>query len=176
MILKGFKEKSIKKHLRSLLNNSEHTAITQVIESVGLIVNVDEVPDLKIFKSLAKSLNIAPNNLKIIVFTESKISENTLEQGCFNPKDIGWKAAILNNELEAFLHTKFDLLISFYSADSFYLKVLTAKSSAHFKASVFQGEPRLNDLIIQTPLTDFDAFKTELLKYLHVFKTLKHEA
>jgi len=176
MILKGFKENSIKKHLQSILNNSEGTSKAQVIESVGIIVNADEVANLEMFNALTSSLHILPNKLKIIAYTEAKNTELLSWESCCNPKDIGWKGAILNTELETFLNTKYDLLISFYTTDTLHLKLLTAKSKAHFKASIFQEDERLNDLIIQTPLTDFDAFETELLKYLQVFKTLKHEA
>lgn len=176
MILKGFKENSIKKHLRSLLNRSESTSKAQVIDSVGVIVNADEGTNLEIFKSLTASLHISPNKLQVVAFTEAKDSNLLSWQACFNPKDIGWKGAILNTELETFLDTKFDLLISYYTTDLLYLKLLTAKSKAHFKTSIFQDDERLNDLIIQTPLKDCDGFTNELLKYLQVFKKLKHEA
>lgn len=176
MILKGFKEKSIKKHLRSLLNRSESFTKTQIVNNVGVIVNADEVLDLEMFNTLVSKLNISPNKLKVIAFTETENLELISWQTCFSTKDIGWRGAIKNNELEAFLQTNFDLLISFYTTDSFLLKILTAKSEARFKTSIFQGDPRLNDLIIHTPLNNFDAFETELLKYLQVFKILKHEA
>ncbi|EGV42397.1 hypothetical protein BZARG_2300 [Bizionia argentinensis JUB59] len=176
MILKGFKEKSIKKHLRSLLNKSERASKTQVVDSVGVIVNADEVSDLEMFNTLVSKLNITPNKFKVIAFTETENLELVSWHTCFNPEDIGWRGAIRNSELETFLQTNFDLLISFYTTDTLRLKILTAKSEARFKASIFQGDPRLNDLIIHTPLNDFNAFETELLKYLQVFKILKHEA
>ncbi|MFC5196005.1 DUF6913 domain-containing protein [Bizionia hallyeonensis] len=176
MILKGFKENSIKKHLQSILNNSEGTSKAQVIESVGIIVNADEVTNLAMFDTLTSSLHILPNKLKVIAYTEAKNTELLSWESCYSPKDIGWNGTILNTELDTFLNTKYDLLISFYATDLLHLKLLTAKSEAYFKASIFQEDERLNDLIIQTPLNDFDAFKIELLKYLQVFKTLKHEA
>lgn len=176
MIFKGFKEKSIKKHLRFLLNTSEGTTRAQLIRRVGIIVNANEILDLEVFKPLLSSLHLAPANLKIISYTEAKKTELELDKGCFHPSDIGWKGAILNTDLDEFLNTKFDLLISYYTTDLLHLKLLTAKSKAHFKASIFQDDTRLNDLIIATPLKDFNAFKAELLKYLHVFKTLQHEA
>ncbi len=176
MILKGFKENSIKKNLRTLLNRSDNNSKAQIIDSVGVIVNADEVSNFEQFKSLTSSLNISTSNLQIVAFTKVKDNDMLSGQTCFNVSDIGWKGAILNSELATFLDTKFDLLISFYTADLLHLKLLTAKSKAHFKASIFQEDDRLNDLIISTTLNDFDGFKIELLKYLHVFKTLKHEA
>ena len=175
MILKGFKENSIKKHLRSLLNNSEGISKAQVVDSVGVIVGADEFQDLEMFKSLSTSLHISSNKLKIISYTAIKKGEFPLEENCFNPKNIGWKGSIINAELETFLNTEFDLLISYYKTDLLHLKLLTAKSKARFKVSTFEEDERLNDLIIFTPLSDFNAFKTELLKYLQVFKILKHD-
>ena len=175
MILKGFKENSIKKHLQAILKNPKGTSKAQMVESVGVIVNADEETNLETFKSLTKSLQILPSKLKIVAFSETMNQDLMSWQTCFSADDIGWKGVIKNTELLTFLNTEFDLLISYYKTDILGLKLMTAKSKAHFKTSIFQEDNRLNDLIIQTPLNDFDAFETELLKYLQVFKTLKNE-
>ncbi|MGY0392100.1 DUF6913 domain-containing protein [Bizionia sp. KMM 8389] len=176
MILKGFKEKSIKKQLQVLLNNPKGVTALQPIESVGVIVDADEVSDLTNLDSLSAKFGVLPNKVKIIAFTHQKNQESEGVNNYFCPKDIGWKGRILNNELETFVQTKFSLLVNFYTADSLYLKWLTATSEASFKAGMFQHDNRLNDLIIKTPLADINAFNNELIKYLQVLKTLKHDA
>jgi hypothetical protein len=175
MILKGFKENSIKKKLNDVLKTSNPLGENKIINSVGVIFNADEVNDFEMFKTLSEHLNIRPNKLKIIAFTEHK-KENIFSWNvCFNPKDIGWKGKINNVELETFLKTDFDLLISYYSKSVLELKLLTALSKAKFKAGIFKDDERLNDLIVGTRINEFSEFKKELKKYLMVLNKLKNE-
>ena len=138
MILKAFKEKSIKKKLNTILNYERSLSDEGVIKRVGIIFNGDEIDDFEMFKSLSEDLRIHPNRLKIIGFTENKKDNVFSWNASFNPKDIGWQGKINNVELETFLDSDFDLLISFYTTDILELKLLTALSKAKFKASIFQ--------------------------------------
>jgi hypothetical protein len=175
MILQGFKEKSNKKYLNSILNTPRSDEGNSKIVSLGIIVNVDETDDLEILKSLATTLRVRPNKLKIIAFTSNKKDVTYSWDVCFNPKDFGWKGTIKNIELQSFLDTDFDALISYYTLDILELKLLTAKSKAKFKIGILQSEKRLNDLIINTKLKDFDVFRNEVYKYLKIFNKIKHE-
>ena len=168
MILKGLKEKSIKKNLNSILNNREADFNSNKIESMGIIINADETQDLEAIKTIATALQIRPNKLRIIAFTTSKKEETYSWETCFNPKDFTWNGKINNVELQGFLDTEFDVLISYYSKDVLELKYVTAASKAHFKVGIFQLDKRFNDLIIKTELTNIEAFKAELTKYLKV--------
>ncbi|MFD2552134.1 DUF6913 domain-containing protein [Bizionia sediminis] len=175
MILKGFKEKSIKKQLRLLLRASEGTRKPQPVKQVGVLVNTGEVSNMDMFKALISSLHLAANNLHVICYSTEKDEAVARESGCFYCKDIGWNGAVKHPDLQRFLDRDFDLLISYYTADLLHLKWLTTRSKAHFKVGIFQKDYRLNDLIINTPIQDFKAFNSELTKYLNVFNTTKHD-
>lgn len=175
MILQGFKEKSNKKYLNSILNIPRQDDGNYKIVSLGIIVNVDETDDLELLKSLATTLGVRPNKLKIIAFTSDKKGVTYSWDVCFNPKDFGWKGSIKNIELQSFIETDFDALISYYTSDVLELKLITAKSKAKFKIGILQSEARLNDLIINTKLKEFDVFRTEVYKYLKIFNKIKHE-
>ena len=82
---------------------------------------------------------------------------------------------ILNNDLKLFLDTKFDALLSYYEADVTELKLITALSKAHFKIGILQTDERVNDLIINTKLYDFNVFKNEMFKYLTILNKIKNE-
>ncbi|MCB0389418.1 MAG: hypothetical protein KDD23_12595 [Winogradskyella sp.] len=168
MILKGLKAKSIKKNLNSILNNREADFNSNKIESMGIIINADETQDLEAIKTIATALQIRPNKLRVIAFTTSKKEVTYSWETCFNPKDFTWNGKINNVELQGFLDTEFDVLISYYSKDVLELKYVTAASKAHFKVGIFQLDKRFNDLIIKTELTNIEAFKAELTKYLKV--------
>jgi hypothetical protein len=175
MILKGFKEKSIKKKLKAILSSPKTNIEQTIVQSVGVLFNIDEVSDFEMFKSLSDDLDIRPDKLKIVAFTENKKDNLFTWNVCFSPKDIGWHGKIHNIELEEFMNSNFDLLISFYTKDVLELKLMTALTKAKYKAGIFQEDKRLNDLIISTSIKQFPAFEKELKKYLKVFNKLKNE-
>ncbi|PIA82116.1 hypothetical protein BFR04_12510 [Gaetbulibacter sp. 4G1] len=175
MILKGFKEKSNKKHLNKLLSQREVNVVDNKVESLGVILNIDEVDDFELFRALADDINVRPNRLKIIAFSTNKKDNLSTWDECFNPKDFGWNGSIKNIELQSFLNTSFDALISYYTKDELELKLLTATSKAKFKIGILQTDARLNDLIIKTSLNEFDVFKKELNKYLAILNKIKNE-
>ncbi len=173
MILKGFKEKSNKKHLNKLLAQRKVSVIDNKIESLGVILNIDEIDDFELFRTLADDINVRPNRLKIIAFSTSKKDNLSTWDECFNPKDFGWNGVVKNVELQSFLSLKFDALISYYTSGALELKLLTAASKAKFKIGILQTDARLNDLIIKTSLKEFDVFKAELHKYLTILNKIK---
>lgn len=175
MILKGFKEKSNKKHLNKLLSERQLQTTNSKIERLGVVFYADGIIDLEWFKTLADSIKVSPNNLKIIAFSKSEKEILCTWDACYNSKDFGWSGRIKNAELQTFLNTEFDALISYYDKDLLELKLITAKSKAKFKIGILQNDERLNDLIIKTNLKAFDLFKTETFKYLKILNKIKNE-
>ncbi|WP_132218787.1 DUF6913 domain-containing protein [Mariniflexile fucanivorans] len=175
MILKGFKEKSIKKHINKLLSERYVNVSAKKVESLGIIFNLDEVDNFEQFNVLSSCLKVMPNRLKVIAFSSNKKETLKSWDVCFNPDDFGWNGVVKSGELQTFLNTKFDVLISYYEADITELKLLTVKSKAEFKIGLLQIDERLNDLIIKTNLKEFNVFKDEVFKYLTILKKIKNE-
>lgn len=175
MILKAFKEKSIKKHMNKLLSERHVNVTDSKLESLGVVFNLDEVDDFEQFRTLSSYLNLLPNKLKIIAFSKKPKDALKSWDVCFSAVDFGWNGVIKNSELQSFLDTKFDALISFYQADIAELKLITTASKAQLKIGVFQPDERLNDIIIKTNIKEFDVFKTEVLKYLTILNKIKNE-
>lgn len=173
MILKGFKEKSNKKYLNKLLSERHLNVSDNTIENLGVILNIDELNDFELFRNLSETLKVHPNKLKIISFSEMKKEDLNSWDLCFNPKDFGWRGNIKNVELQSFLDTNFDLLVSYYEKEILELKIITARSKAKFKVGILQTDERLNDLIIKTSLKQFGLFKEEILKYLSILNKIK---
>lgn len=172
MILKGFREKSIKKYLNKLLQERQVTITDSKVTSLGVIFNIDEFNDFEFFRILADYINIRSDKLKIIAFSESKKDDLNSWDLCFNPKDFGWNGIIKNQEMQAFLDTKFDALISYYEKDVLEIKLMTAFSKAKFKIGVLQTDERLNDLILKTNIKQHEVFKEEVLKYLTILNKI----
>ncbi|WP_445197272.1 DUF6913 domain-containing protein [Tamlana sedimenti] len=174
MILKGFKAKSNKKYLNKLLSERQVNVADNKVVSLGVILNIDEFDDFEAFRKLADYIKVRPNRLKIVAFSENKKDDLNSWDECHNPKDFGWNGKINNVELQEFLNTKFDLLISYYNNEVLELKLMTTLSQARFKIGILQTDERLNDLIIKTGLKDFALFKKEIFKYLTILNKINN--
>lgn len=172
MILKRFRENSIKKYLNKTLSNRKVFVDNSKAKSLGILFNIDEVDDFESFRQLGNYLKIRPNRVKIIAFSPTETDKPNFWEVCFNPKDIGWKGVIKNIELKAFLDTEFDVLISYYSSEELELKFLTGVSRAKFKIGILQADVRMNDLIIKTNMSEFNVFKKEVFKYLNILNKI----
>lgn len=172
MILKGFKRKSNQKLINKLVQSREVYLSSKKIESVGVILNLNEFDDFESFRSMFNELNINQNKIKLIGFVEdAKTIGNSIEL-LYSEKQIGWKGNIKNDELNTFLKTNFDALISYYKQDNLALNLTTALSKSKFKIGLSKYDERLNDLILDINPKDFKLFKTELIKYLEILNKL----
>ncbi|WP_347922152.1 hypothetical protein [Pontimicrobium sp. SW4] len=172
MFLKRFKEKSNQKYINNILNSRSVIADSRKIESIGIILSFDEFNNYEAFKSLFKEVNILENKVKFIAFiTDEKLTPNNWD-AFFNSKNFGWKGKIENVELEEFINTEFDALISYYKEDNLELNMVTALSKANFKIGISGNDERLNDFIIDVKPNEVELFKMELIKYLKVLNKI----
>ncbi|WP_053977581.1 DUF6913 domain-containing protein [Mangrovimonas xylaniphaga] len=173
MILKAFKEKSYQNYINKLLNSRSIEAGNKKIDSVGVILNLNEFTDFENFQRFFDDLGVKQNRLKIIAFVaDEKLAPETLWGVNVTPKDFGWKGAIKNGDLKAFLDTDFDALISYYKEDRMELNIITAQSKARFKVGLSGIDDRLYDLILDVHPKEFSLFKRELHKYLTVLNKI----
>ncbi|WP_299335600.1 hypothetical protein [uncultured Psychroserpens sp.] len=172
MILKAFKEKSNQKYINKLLNARRVAVSNTKMNTVGVILNISEFSDFEAFRAYFKSLGVQQAKVKIIAFVEDPKDSNVLWDTYFNPKDFGWKGKINNIDLQSFIDTKYDVLISFYKTHHLELDLITASSKANFKVGLNNEDQRLYDLIINVKPKEFSIFKEELKKYLTVLNKL----
>lgn len=172
MIFKAFKEKSNQKYINKLLNSRSASIHKNRIQSVGVILNLNEFADLDAFRSFFVELEVLPPKTKIITFVEDNKITGKLWDTYFSPKDFGWNGSLKNIDIQDFVNTEFDALISFYREKVLELNLITAMSKANFKIGISNADPRLYDLILDIPTTNFPLFKNELKKYLTVLNKL----
>ena len=91
----------------------------------------------------------------------------------FSDKDLGWKANIENSYALEFLNREYDLLVNYYTDEKLLLQLMTLKTKARLKVGFGRVDKNLNDLILNTPIKDFQTFKKELRKYLRVLNEIK---
>jgi len=172
MFLQRFKKKSIQNYISKILNSRNVSVNNNKIESVGVILNLDEFNEHEILRRFFISIGIMENKIKFIAFiTDEKLAPNSWDS-YFNPKNFGWHGNIKNVELQEFINTKFDALISYYKDDNLELNTVTTLSKANFKIGISKNDQRLNDFIIDVKPNQINVFKQELLKYLKVLNKI----
>ena len=172
MILKAFKANSNQKYINKLLNARQVAVSNMKMNSVGVILNMNEFSDFDTFRNYFKELGILSSKIKVIAFIDDAKNANPLWDTYFNPKDFGWKGKINNVDLQSFIDTKFDVLISYYTQESLELKLITAASKANFKVGLIHDDKRVFDLMIDLKTKDIQLFKIELKKYLTVLNKI----
>ena len=172
MIFKGFKEKSNQKYIDKLLNERQVPKQQSKIQTVGVLLNIEEFSNVEAFNQFFNGLDIQQARTKIVLYVEDEKTSNELWGAHYNPKHIGWKGKINHPDLQLFVDTTFDMLICFYKAPYYELDLIAAKSKALFKVGISSRDQRFYDLIIEVAENQFNIFKKELTKYLNVLNKL----
>ena len=166
MFFKRFKRKSIQIYINNILKTRNANVNDRRIQSVGIILNQQEYYEHEDLLLFLKSNGIRESKVKFITFiADDKMKPNPWDS-FFNPGDFGWKGKLNSVELQDFVDTKFDALISYYKNDNLELNTVTALSKANFKIGISGKDVRLNDFIINIKPNQIDIFKKEFLKYL----------
>ena len=132
MFLKRFKKKSIQKYINKILKFRNVAINERKIESVGIILNLEEFNEHENLLQFFKSIGIRENKVKFITFVpDEKMKPNTWDS-YFNPNDFTWKGKINNIELQEFVNAKFDALISYYKLDNLELICPNCHCEEHF--------------------------------------------
>lgn len=178
MVFKGlkdkFKHKSGLKYLRRELKTFPAVVDRQPgIRAVGVIADLEEFKEEERFYELVESLGLKPNAIKIIGYREFYDKNSPYATPVFSDKDLGWKGGIENSYALEFLSREYDLLINYFDQPRLLMQLMSIKTRAAFRIGFDGLDPVFNDLILQSPLSDFETFKKELKKYLTLFKQLE---
>lgn len=177
MFLKGlqdkFKVKSGLKYLKEEMEKPPRSVTREKgITSIGCIVDVDNFPKAETFYELIDEFELRPNAIKIIGYKREYDKNSPYAIQMYSDKDLGWKGEIANGYVLEFLGREYDMLINYYEADNLMMKLLSVKTPARLKVGLAAQDPKVNDLILNTPLNDFKLFKSELKKYLKILNEI----
>lgn len=177
MFLKGIKDKlkqkSGRKFIQKALENPEPPSTrSKGISSLGCIVDLDKFDKSDVFYQFLEDFELQPNAVKIIGYRSYYDKNSPYSTPVFSDKDLGWSGAIENSYALEFLSREYDLLVNYYEQDNLLLNLMSIKTKARMKVGFKPVGQEFNDLILDTPISDFKTFKTELKKYLGVFKEI----
>ncbi|WP_158979384.1 hypothetical protein [Cellulophaga sp. L1A9] len=168
------KQKSARKYVKQLLSSPIANAKKgHGIASVGCIVDLDKFEDVNLFYQLVDEFKLRPNSVKIIGYKSFYDKNSPYATPVFSDKDLGWNGAIENGYALEFLSREYDVLLNYYSDEQLLLQLMTLKTKARIRVGFDTVDHKLNDLILQTPLSDFGLFQKELKKYLKIFKEIE---
>ncbi|MEZ4970531.1 MAG: hypothetical protein R2814_12920 [Flavobacteriaceae bacterium] len=178
MFLKALKEKIKfrrgKRLLRKGLNASPETVDrVKGISAVGCIVDLDVFENTNAFYEFVEEFSLRHNAVKIIGYKKFHDHNSPYSTPVFSDRDLGWKGNIENSYALEFLNREYDLLVNYYTDDKLLLQLMTLSTKARLKVGFGSVDKNLNDLILNTPMEDFQTFKKELGKYLRVLNEIK---
>lgn len=169
-----FKIKSGLKYLEDELNKAKPVSNRNTgVTSIGCVVDMDKFPEPEAFNTLINDFSLQPNGVKIIGYKKDQTEHSPFGIQFCTDKDLGWNGTIENGFVSEFIDREYDVLLNYYTDDKLVLKLLTARTNARIKVGFPSVDVKLNDLIIDTPIKNFDVFKTELKKYLKVLNEIK---
>tara|TARA_X000001036_G_C20606520_1_gene777198 strand:- start:423 stop:944 length:522 start_codon:yes stop_codon:yes gene_type:complete len=172
MFIKFFKDRSNKKFIRKALERRSSSVNNKKIQTVGVILNIGEFKDHDKLIDIFKSYGINENKIKFITYLSDKYTRLNHWDSYFESKDFRWNGLIKNLDLQEFIDTDFDALISYYKRDNLELNYATACSKANFKIGLSNYNQNLNDFIIDINPNFIDIFAKELEKYLTGLKKI----
>lgn len=177
MFLKGikdkFKQKSGLKFIKQELEKPAHVSTRKKgISSLGCIVDLDKFDKSDVFYQFLDDFSLRPNAVKIIGYKNYYDKNSPYATPIFSDKDLGWNGEIQNSYALEFLSREYDLLVNYYDENNLLLNLMSVKTKARIKVGFGGVGPDYNDLILETPMSDFKTFKEELKKYLGVFKEI----
>lgn len=169
-----FKVKSGLKYLEDeLKKNNDLSNRKPGVSSIGCVVDIDKFSEPEVFNKLIDDFSLQPNGVKIIGYKKDEGAHSPFGIQFFTDKDLGWNGTIENGFVSEFLDREYDVLINYYTDDKLILKLLSVRAKARIKVGFPSVDQQLNDIIINTTLSNFDVFKSELKKYLKVLKEIK---
>ncbi len=168
-----FKVKSGLKYLEDELAKSKPLSNRKPgVSSIGCIVDMDKFPDPEAFNKLITDFSLQPNGVKIIGYKKDEAAHSPFGIQFCTDKDLGWNGTIENGFVSEFVDREYDVLINYYTDDKLVLNLLTARTNARIKVGFPSVDTKLNDLIFDTAVSNFDVFRAELKKYLKVLNEL----
>lgn len=164
MFLDLFKNLSLKKVIKAYLPKTKEPSKNKIL-LVGLLIDGTHFEKTEELIDELSNYGIRKENIKTLVYTKIKHPENKLFS-FFSSKDFSLSGEFTNKELDVFVETPFDLLVSYYNKNQIKITYLTAKSKADFKVGFVMEQKNFNHLMIDVPLSDYKLFAQELFKYL----------
>lgn len=171
-MLKKVKHNSLKKHTEKNLSERDVSQRNAPLKYLGFLVDEAFFDDFEMLYEFGKELGLQRKDVKVFTFVETRRKIPSLRQNQITNKEFTWRGEIHNQNAREFLDLSFDVLIGFYNDQHEYLSAMVAQSKAKFKIGFNGADERMFDLLLAVDPKNHDAFKSEVRKYLQIFKKI----
>lgn len=171
-MLKKIKNHSLKKHIEKNLTARDVSQRNAPLKYLGFLVDEVFFDDFEMLYEFGKELGLQRKDVKLFTFVETRKRIPSLRQNQITNKEFTWRGEINSQNAQEFLDFPFDVLIGFYKGEHSFLSVLVAQSKAKFKIGFNGADERLFDLLVTVDLQRPSSFKSEIIKYLKIFKKI----
>jgi hypothetical protein len=171
-MLKKVKHHSLKKHTEKNLTERDISQRNTSLKYLGFLVDEAFFDDFEMLYEFGNELGLQRKDVKLFTFVETRRKIPSLRQNQITNKEFTWRGEIHNQNAQEFLDFPFDVLIGFYDKKHEFLSAMVAQSKAKFKIGFNGADERLFDLLLTVDLYKPDAFKSEVKKYLKIFKKI----
>lgn len=172
MFSRIIKEFFLKKIVNKKLSNYKSDDVSEKISSVGIIIDESNFDKTQKLISILKQKGFKEKNIVLLTFKDRISKKDVLSEPFYSPKDITLKGEITKEELNQFIDTSFDLLINYYEFPKASLNIIAKKSKAKFKVGFSTIDKRINHMMIDTTVDQYEVFINELTKYLIVLNKI----
>lgn len=173
MFIRYLKELSLKKILKTTLKPVNESILTKSIEKIGILIDQSYFLEKENLINAIINKGIKRENITLLLYNDKLKNTENNPTASFSYKNMKWDGSFDNKEVEGFINTTFDMLISYYDLEKAPLLLVTHNSKALFKVGLSTIDKRLNHLIINTNAENFQVFVDELFKYLKILKKYK---
>lgn len=171
MLLTFFKEFWVKRKLKNSIEDLKINQNSSKISTIGLLIDEDEFVQKEDLLNELISNGILGKNIEILLCNKNKKEYNS-KFNYFSPDNLDWKSNVNNKVVTEFINKEFDLLISYYDFEKAVLLVITHNSKALFKVGFSTIDKRLNNLLINSKVSDYKIFTSELFRYLKILNKI----
>ena len=162
------------KFLKNEMSNPTETPERKKgITSIGVIVDMDVFKQPEQFFEFIEDFKLRPNAVKVIGYKTYYDKNSPYALPVFSDKDLGWNGDIENSYALEFLSRNYDVLVNYYTKENLMLHLMTIKARARIRVGFPEVDKSFNDLILESPMEDFETFKSELQKYLRVMNEIE---
>lgn len=170
MFFKIIKDFFIRKKVKQLLLSYKLSSSPLKINKIGVIIDETFFNDTEPFLALLNNISQTQLEINVLVYSDKKVDKtilNTLQY-----KYIGGSGKINHEYTNIFLNQNFDMLIGYYDLHKPIFKLLSLQSKANFKVGINKINKKINHLVIQNTMKDYEVFVAELTKYLKILNKI----
>lgn len=167
MIFNGIKRRWLRKEIQKLRKNQERPPIKWP-QSLVVIYDGQQPVDTALFYHWAKELQIKKEAVSFIAYVND-IKKSTIEDALLvDRKLIKWSGGVSDASFKKLMNKSHDLQINYYDKKNDLLEYISLVLPSGFKVAYGDSDESLYDLSIGVKLKDYEAFLTELKKYLKI--------